>query len=141
MSLYYNRNDLTARLNKTACWVHDRALMLSKSLKYSGRIDNCKLQNLSLVVAYLEVLECYTPMTVSTDDFNCITETEAENIFENISKLTGLCFVPKNTVYLVDEEDDNNQFTVPTQVGGSAMTLVGGDSIQYSILTKEKLTR
>lgn len=141
MSLYFNRNDLTARLNKTACWAHDRALSLSKHLKYEGRMDNCSLADLSLVVAYLEVIECYTPMTVSTDDYNCITEAELENIFENISSITGLCFVPKNTDYLVDTDDDNNQFRTPTLVGGTPITLVSSRAIYQDILTKETIKR
>lgn len=138
---YFNRDDLTARLNKTACWIHARALTLSKHLKYEGRIDDCAEANLALLTAYLEVMECYTPITSSSDDFNCITEAEAEQIFENISKLTGLCFIPKNAVYLDDVEDDNNQFRTPAQVGGTVMTLVGGDPIYYNVLTREKLTR
>ena len=138
---YFNRDDLTARLNKTACWAHNRALTLSKHLKYEGRIDDCAEANLSLVVAYLEVMECYTPITSSSDDFNCLTEAEAEQIFENISKLTGLCFVPKNTAYLVDSQDDNNQFRTPTRTTGAVMTLIGGAAISYNILTREKLTR
>jgi len=138
---YFNRDDLTARLNKTACWVYERATALSRHLKYEGRIDNCAEANLSLVVAYLEAMECYTPITSSTDDVNCLTEAEAEQIFENIIKITGLCFVPKNVTYLDDVEDDNNQFRTPAQVGGTVMTLASGDAIYFNVLTKETLIR
>lgn len=140
MALYFNRNDLTARLNKTACWAHERALSLSKHLKYEGRIDDCKLQNLSLVIAYLEVMECYTPITSETDDFNCMTEAEAEQIFENISKLTGLCFVPKNVTYLEVEEDDNNQFRPITLADGiTSITRVDSEPMYTKTLTKEPI--
>lgn len=141
MALFFNRNDLTARLNKTACWAHERALSLSKHLKYEGRMDNCKLQNLSLVIAYLEVMECYTPITAITDDTNCMTEAEAEQIFENISKITGLCFLPKNVTYLEVAEDDNNQFRTPTQVGGTIMRKKDGEAMAYNTLIKETLIR
>ena len=138
---FFNRDDLTARLNNTACWTHERALTLSNHLKYTGRIDNCAEANLALVGAYLEVMECYTPITSATDTTNCMSEAEAENIFNNISKLTGLCFVPKNTTYKVVTEDDNNQFRTPTNVSSVAMTLIGGGAIYYRTLTKEPITR
>lgn len=138
---YFNSNDLRARLNKTACWTHTEALQLSKNLKYEGRIDDCRLADLSLVVAYLEVMECYTPITSDDDDFNCISETEAEQIFENIAKITGLCFIPKNAEYRVVTADDNNQFTQPTLTSGSAITMVGGTPIYYGFLSKDSLIR
>jgi len=109
MALYFNRNDLTARLNGTVCWIHEEANKITNNLKYTGRIDDCRLASLSFVVAAIEALECYTPITVSTDETNCLTEAEAENLFNLISCITGLCFQPKNFSYVEDYEDDNNQ--------------------------------
>jgi hypothetical protein len=141
MALYFDRDDLTARINKTQCWTHEEALKLTKNLKYEGRIDDCRLANLSLVIAYIKVVECYTPITSDDDDFNCITEAEAEQIFENISKITGLCFVPKNTDYIIDTDDDNNQFREILNTSGVAITDALGEPIFTAVLTKEKLTR
>lgn len=137
MALFFNRDDLTARLNNTACWAHETATSLAKHLKYEGRMDNCKLSNLSLVIAYLEVMECYTPIAATTDDFNCMTEAQAEQIFDNISKITGLCFIPKNTDYLVVEGDDNNQFSSPIDAGGKVVLDSSSVAVYSSFLEIE----
>jgi hypothetical protein len=114
---------------------------LAKGLKYSGRIDDCRLADLSLVSAYIQAVECYTPVTTDEEDgvINCLTEAEAEKVFENIGKITGLCFLPKNTNYKVEIEDDNNQFRKPTKTDGTFMQLTGGGDIFWNILEVEPI--
>jgi hypothetical protein len=202
MATYFNTNDLKARMTKTAMWIADEGHRLAKKAKYEGRVPPCCMSNLEYVVAALEALECYTPVTtltgtatttsttalidssatfvtdgVETGDFventttsesyeitaivseteltinldgdtftsgdayelpvdnNCLTETQAENLFDNISKITGLGFVPKGTNYETITEDDNNQ-TVTTNSGGG-IPLNGGGTLEAELQDSE----
>ena len=91
MALYFNITDLQARLTKTTCWIADEALKQSNRAKYYGKLDDCFIK-LQYVVAALEAVECYTPLSTADDDgvINCLTELQAEQIFNNIRKLLTL---------------------------------------------------
>jgi hypothetical protein len=143
MAEYFNQTDLDARRQKTACWIHEEATKIANNLKYSGKIDNCRLSNLSYVVAALEAVECYVPITTAAQDGedNCLTEALAESLFNNISKITKICFVPKNATYTALEDDDNNQFNTMTLVGGGSINTATGLPIKsrYTVTEYSKL--
>jgi len=126
---FYNRNDLTARLNGTVCWIYEEATKITNNLKYTGRIDDCRLADLSFVVAAVEALECYTPITVITDETNCLTEVQAENLFNLIGCITGLCFQPKNFSYVEEYEDDDNQSNPTLDSDGVAVVDTSGNAV------------
>ena len=111
MAEYFTANDLRARLNKTACWIHEEAECINGRIKTEGRIDNCRMNNLSIVVAMWQAAECYTPITSEAEDgvVNCLTEAEEEQLFDNISTISGICFVPKGIEWILEVEDDLNQ--------------------------------
>jgi hypothetical protein len=111
MAEYFTANDLRARLNKTACWIHEEAECIAGRVKTEGRIDDCRMVNLSIVAAMWQAAECYTPITSEAEDgvVNCLTEAQQEQLFNNISAVTDLCFVPKCIEWILETEDDDNQ--------------------------------
>lgn len=139
MATYFNQNDLDARRQKTACWIHEEATKIADKLKYTGKIDNCRMANLSYVVAALEAVECYIPITTAAQDgeVNCLTEALAESLFDNISKITKICFVPKNSTYTAVPDDNNNQYASVTDSESTALTDANGVVIKMRKLTKE----
>jgi hypothetical protein len=139
--LYYNSNDLSARLQRVAIWISKEAYYISRDLKFTGRIDNKRLLNLEYVVASLEILECYTPILNESEDgvINCLTEEEAENLFKNIEKITKLCFLPKNNIYEIITEDDNNQFTELTLNGFTNLFLNSNKILELNTLKSERI--
>lgn len=139
-TLYFNTTDLQARLYRTGCWIAKEADKLAKQAKYSGRIDPCCMTNLQYVVAALEALECYTPITSEVEDgvVNCLTEEYAENLFNNISKITGLCFLPKNVVYSTAPADadftgitlhNTNNFELDNNLGDATYSFTDAETI------------
>lgn len=128
MAEYFTANDLRARLNKTACWIHEEAECIAKRIKVEGRIDKCRMNDLSIVVAMWQAAECYTPITSEEEDGvnNCLTEAEEESLFNNISAVTGLCFVPKGIEWIIETEDDDNQTSiVKDALGNPVLNAVG----------------
>jgi hypothetical protein len=101
MADYYNSTDLTVRLTRLACWISGESCKIAKMFKYGEIPSQERIWNLSYAVAALEAMECYTAVTVAEDDgeINCLTEAQADNIFDNIEEITGLCFAPKGRVY------------------------------------------
>ena len=144
MALYFNITDLQARLTKIACWIADEALKQSNRAKYYGKLDECFIK-LQYVVAALEAIECYTPLSSAADDgvINCLTELQAEQIFDNISNITDICFLPKNTVYNTSETDDVAQ-TMALNSGGGFILNTGGSSpisLDYNFFSKEPIPK
>lgn len=139
MATYYNSDDLYARLTRTASWISSKANDMAKKLKYSGTFSNCCMVDLEFVVACLEAVECYTPITSDDEDgeTNCLTEAELDQIFKNISTITGLAFAPKGFDYGTVEIDDNNQFATASFNSGSSLTLNNGNIMEFNKLTKE----
>jgi hypothetical protein len=140
MAEYFTTNDLRARLNKTACWIYEEAQCVADTLSYTGKIHDKTMLNLSLVVAFLEAAECYSPITSEAEDgvINCLTEAEVENIFKNISAITGLCFVPKCVDYIIEIEDDNNQLSNVGDKDGIAVKDSKGKDIKKATTQREE---
>lgn len=101
MADYYNSTDLTVRLTRLACWISGEAYKIARMYKYGEIPSQGRIWNLSYAVAALEAMECYTPVTVAADDgeINCLTEAQADNIFDNIEEITKMCFAPKGRAY------------------------------------------
>jgi hypothetical protein len=128
MAEYFTANDLRARLNKIACWIEEEANCIAGRIKVEGRIDNVRMNNLSMVTAMWQAAECYAPITTEAEDgeVNCLTEAEEEQLFNNISAITGLCFVPKGIDYILVTEDDENQtISIIDAVAGPVFSAVG----------------
>jgi len=140
MALYFNITDLQARLTRTTCWIADEALKQSNRAKYYGKLDDCFIK-LQYVVAALEAIQCYTPITSEDEDgiINCLTEEQAEQIFDNISNITDICFLPKNTIYTTSEVDDIAQTT--TLNSGGSLTQNAGGALNYNFFSKEPIPK
>jgi hypothetical protein len=127
MATYFNSTDLTVRLTRIATWISNESSKIVKKMKYGELVSQARIMNLEYAVAILEAMECYTPVTVAADDgeINCLTEAQAEQIFDNIEAITGLCFAPKGRVYNDPRPAAPVNVTISLNGGGS-LTLNSG---------------
>jgi hypothetical protein len=70
-------------------------------------------------------------------EHNCLTEARAENLYDNISAITKLSFVPKGTVYETITSDVDNQ--TATLNGGGFLIFNGGGSFQQNSFNNETI--
>jgi len=96
-----NSVDKTVILQLSGCAYSSLSDSFADSLKYGRNTQNAYRDKLFLLNAYIEILQCYQPLVdgLVTEDDNCVTETEMQEIIENISKLTGVCFPVLGTSY------------------------------------------
>jgi len=92
------------------------------------------LMNFQYVVASLEAVECYTPITTDAQDGvdNCLTEALLDKFFNNITEITGLCFLPKESTYRPAALPDPETLG-PLGLGGGDWDLTGGGTIDETI--------
>ena len=97
--------DLDVRLQLSGIAYSDLMSKYIDSLRL-GKKDYLLLQSKLLALnIYIEILLGYSVSTCSVDntDYNCVTEEEAQLIFDKISKLTNICFQPIGFVYAGSE--------------------------------------
>ena len=137
MADYYTTTDLNVRRRTIANWIGTEAQKMAKNMQLSGKDDTCRLANLSLMVAYLEVMECYEVVDADTDGIlNCITEAQMDAVFSNVNKLTNLSFQPKDTTYTGPAADPTNQTL--TLNNGLTLTLYDGEDAAMNLKEKEQ---
>jgi hypothetical protein len=129
MATYFNETDLDVRRSRTACWISGEAYKIARMYKYGELPKQGRITNLEYVVAALEAVECYTAVTVAADDgeINCLTEAQAEQIFDNIEALTSMCFAPKGRVYADPRPASPTQEDIDLNSGGAISLNAGGD--------------
>jgi hypothetical protein len=82
------------RLQHFMCCLGNKGHELSKKLRHSTDCC-CDINNLNLLVMYWHVLECYDPTATG----NCLTQSQIDAIWEDISCKCGLCFAPYGSLY------------------------------------------
>ena len=110
---YYTANDLLKRRVDIGIWIGSQTTKLVSNLKYGQLLDETAVSRFQYVVACHVALMGYTPITTDAQDGvdNAMTEANVDNMIDNIEKITGLHFLPKETTY-----NTNNWTTQAFQV-------------------------
>ncbi len=90
-----NEQDITVRLQLTACKCSELTNTFVNNLKYGRKCAQTEWKNLILLNAYISLLEDYDV----DSDTNCITEDQLNIMLDNISILTKICFKPEGFNY------------------------------------------
>lgn len=98
--LYLTQTDITNRLLLTQEYISDFGKDVANQFFYNQSYRERNFKTLALLVGYVKVLTCYQPITGNiTEEDNCITETEAQAIFDHISFITEIAFASIGTTY------------------------------------------
>lgn len=118
---YYTSDDLIMRRVNTARWICEQTHKLKASFNYGELVDQNYLTEFQYVVAALEALECYTPITSEAQDGedNCLTEAQVEAIINNIEHITGLSFHCKQTTYNPNNYEGVTSDYIPSDITGN----------------------
>lgn len=97
----YTRDDLLKRRIEIARWVCAQTKKIAAYYCYGQPVCKDFLFNYQYVIATLEAIECYTPLTTVSEDgvINCLTEEKLTNIFSNFTYISGIDFLPKGYTY------------------------------------------
>lgn len=101
VSDFYTSNDLLVRRVYMADWICKQLSKFVNYFNYGELISKkCLIQH-QYMVALLEAVECYTPITLVDQDGvnNCLKESQLDTIFNKVEEITGLCFLAKGTTY------------------------------------------
>lgn len=101
MATFYNHNDLMIRRVQANEWLCSQNKKLQNMIHYGELVSADYKNKLAYVVAALESVGCYEPITTAAEDGvkNCLTEAQVTQIFDNISEITGLSWRGKGTTY------------------------------------------
>ena len=101
VSEFYTANDLLVRRVKMAEWICSQLKKFVNYYHYGQSISRECIMHQEYMVALLESIECYTPITLTAEDGvnNCLTEAKLDKVFNNVEDITGLCFLAKGTTY------------------------------------------
>ena len=105
--LKFNQVDLNVRLQISSCKYAEIANAYANNLKYGISCSKSNLNKLILLNGYIDLLKNYE---VGSDK-NCITEQEAQEIADKISKLICVCFQYINFPYEDNTEDPIDPLT------------------------------
>jgi len=127
-TIFYTSDDLLVRRTAIARWICNQVSKLINHFSYGELLFQEESMNLQYIIASLEAISCYTPITVTTDDgvANCLSESDLDKFFINITKITGLCFLPKGSTYQ-DAPPADPVVLGPIQLGGGNWTLADGN--------------
>lgn len=98
--------DINVYLQLSNCCYSNMSAVYAKDLKWGRGCVKKDRTSLILLAILIEILNCYR---VGEDD-NCYTETEIQELVQNIGHLNGICFKPPGysytipTGYVLDEE-------------------------------------
>jgi len=133
VSDFYTTNDLLVRRVYMASWVCDQLSKFVNYYNYGEIVSKECLIKHQYIVALLEAVSCYTPITLTTQDGvnNCLTEAKLDTIFDKVEDVTGLCFLAKGTTY-----DPNYDASIPLLIvalnGGGNLVGESGEDIDYN---------
>ena len=98
---YLNATDILVRRQLLADYIAEFAGNVAKQYQQGQKCANKNFRKLALLVGYEEVMSCYQPITGNvTEEDNCITEEQAQNIFDHVITLTGLNFASIGATYI-----------------------------------------
>lgn len=89
------KQDITVRLQLTACKCHELTNTFVNDLKYGRKCADNEWKDIIILNAYIKLLENYDLAAID----NCITKDQLNIMLDKISKLTKICFKPKNFSY------------------------------------------
>lgn len=89
--------DQTNRLQHFMCCLGEYGNKLSLKLKL-GLSSICEINTFQLLVMYWDVLECYNP----ENETNCLTQSQIDLIWDDISEKCGICFSPYGSTYILE---------------------------------------
>jgi len=121
VSEFYTANDLFVRRVGMAEWICSRLKKFVNYYHYGQTIDRECIMHQEYMVALLEAVECYTPITATAQDGvdNCLTESKLDTIFKNVESITGLCFLVKGTTYDPNVDSPIPQISITLNTGGT----------------------
>jgi hypothetical protein len=125
---YYNSNDLLKRRTDIALWVCAQNKKIVNAHKY-GELLSAKYDlELKYILATMDAMGCYEPITTEAEDgvVNCLKENELDCIFNNVSIITGLCWQPKGVTYrnaFVQPQEEGQIGTVTTNTGTGVLCI------------------
>lgn len=101
MAIYLTQTDLDERLQTAKCCAGSLTYKTDKEFRYGMKCAKFNLEKLFLLEMWIKILECYTPLDENDPDetLNCITEEQAQYLFEQISKTCKACFKAINYTY------------------------------------------
>lgn len=96
----FNQTDIDVRLELCLPAISDKTNELALDYLYGRGCAEKHLKELEVINAYKSVLCGYTILSDEvTEDDNCITEEEMQNICEQLSILLGIQFAAPGTTY------------------------------------------
>lgn len=129
MPNFYTSDDLLMRRVHIAIWLCGEAKKIVKQVCYGELVPQKHNIKIQYINASLEAIECYTPITSEDQDGvdNCLTESQLDSFFNNITEITGMCFLPKGSTYRPAALADPEVLGPIGLTGGGTLDLTGGD--------------
>lgn len=100
---YINQTDLDNRLPLIQQWIGTFGEKVVTEFSYGQTCAKIHLKQLAIVEILYTILSEYTPITAETlpvDNTNCISEVQAQKLFDSISTITKIAFNPINATYI-----------------------------------------
>lgn len=129
VSDFYTSDDLLVRRVYMADWICNQLTKFVNYFNYGVIIKKDCLIKHQYMVALLEAIECYTPITLVDQDGvdNCLKEAQLDTIFNKVEEITGLCFLAKGTTYNPNYDSTVALSIISLNAGGDLITNDGED--------------
>jgi hypothetical protein len=93
-------DDLLVRRYQAICCAKTYLDFVLNKIKY-GQYTTCDTNKLVVLTQWVDILLRYeNPSNATEEALNCLTEAEIDHILEQISKMTGCCFYPKQSPWV-----------------------------------------
>jgi len=124
VSDFYTSNDLLVRRVYMADWICSQLSKFVNHFNYGVIVQKDCLIKHQYMVALLEAVECYTPITLAAEDGvnNCLKEAQLDTIFNKVEEITGLCFLAKGTTYSTNYDSTVSLSIITLNTGGNLTT-------------------
>lgn len=98
---YLNQTDIDKRMQSAFCCAGSLTFKVDKEFRYGMKCANHNLEKLFELEMIIFALDCYEPLDPSDPDetINCITEEQAQYLFDRISIICKTCFESINHTY------------------------------------------
>ena len=95
------QNDINVRLQIINCCIGRLTGELLNKIKIGSADVKCKLKDLEVLQGMFEALECYNVLVdnITTEEDNCLTEVQAQRMFDYMSSKCDECIKLPGFVY------------------------------------------
>jgi hypothetical protein len=94
------QDDINVRLQLIQCCIGRKATSLLNKIKIGSKDVNCKLNEILVLQRMIKYLKCYNVLSDDvTEDDNCLTEVQAQEMFDYMIRKCDLCIKPPGFVY------------------------------------------